>query len=151
MPYMGRTLSGMALMPYSEGVAGASLAYRMEIPQDVKEVTVHVVVKSTLAFHDKKGHEYEVGFDGGSAETVNFNANLNEEPQNVYTLLYPTVARRVVESKVKLSLPASQDGMRTLRLKPLDPGIVFEKIVVDFGGYRDSYLFMNESPCRREK
>lgn len=151
LPYMGRTLSGMALMPYSEGVAGASLAYRMEIPQDVKEVTVHVVVKSTLAFHDKKGHEYEVGFDGGSAETVNFNANLNEEPQNVYTLLYPTVARRVVESKVKLSLPASQDGMRTLRLKPLDPGIVFEKIVVDFGGYRDSYLFMNESPCRREK
>lgn len=151
LPYMGRTLSGMALMPYSEEVAGASLAYRMEIPQDVKEVTVHVVVKSTLAFHDKKGHEYEVGFDGGSAETVNFNANLNEEPQNVYTLLYPTVARRVVESKVKLSLPASQDGMRTLRLKPLDPGIVFEKIVVDFGGYRDSYLFMNESPCRREK
>ncbi|MDE5702344.1 MAG: glycosyl hydrolase 115 family protein [Bacteroides sp.] len=151
LPYMGRTLSGMALMPYSEGVAGASLAYRMEIPQDIKEVTVHVVVKSTLAFHDKKGHEYEVGFDGGSAETVNFNANLNEEPQNVYTLLYPTVARRVVESKVKLSLPASQDGMRTLRLKPLDPGIVFEKIVVNFGGYRDSYLFMNESPCRREK
>lgn len=149
LPYMGRTLSGMALMPYSEEVAGASLAYRMEIPQDVREVTVHVVVKSTLAFHDKKGHEYEVGFDGGSAETVNFNANLNEEPQNVYTLLYPTVARRVVESKVKLPLPASQDGMRTLRLKPLDPGIVFEKIVVDFGGYRDSYLFMNESPCWR--
>lgn len=149
LPYMGRTLSGMALMPYSEEVTGASLAYRMEIPQDVREVTVHVVVKSTLAFHDKKGHEYEVGFDGGSAETVNFNANLNEEPQNVYALLYPTVARRVVESKVKLPLPASQDGMRTLRLKPLDPGIVFEKIVVDFGGYRDSYLFMNESPCRR--
>lgn len=149
LPYMGRTLSGMALMPYSEEVTGASLAYRMEIPQDVREVTVHVVVKSTLAFHDKKGHEYEVGFDGGSAETVNFNANLNEEPQNVYTLLYPTVARRVVESKVKLPLPVSQDGMRTLRLKPLDPGIVFEKIVVDFGGYRDSYLFMNESPCRR--
>ena len=36
-------------------------------------------------------------------------------------------------------------------LKPLDPGIVFEKIVVDFGGYRKTYLFMNESPCQRNK
>ena len=28
---------------------------------------------------------------------VNFNANLNEEPENVYNVFYPTVARRVVE------------------------------------------------------
>ena len=41
---------------------------------------------------------------------------------------------RVVESQVKLELPISQDGLQTLTLKPLDPGIVFEKIVVDFGG-----------------
>jgi hypothetical protein len=31
----------------------------------------------------------------------------------------------------------------------MDPGIVFEKIVVDFGGYEDSYLFGNESPNKR--
>ena len=73
------------------------------------------------------------------------------EPENVYTTLYPTVARRVVESQVKLELPISQDGLQTLTLKPLDPGIVFEKIVVDFGGYRKTFLFMNESPCQRDK
>ncbi len=144
---MGRTLSGMALMPYSKEVAGASLSYKMEIPEDVTEVTVHVVVKSTLAFHDTKGHEYEVGFTGGDTQTVNFNANLNEEPENVYSVFYPTVARRVVESQVKLKLPAAGDKLRTLTLKPLDPGIVFEKIVVDLGGYRKTYLYMDESPC----
>ena len=64
---------------------------------------------------------------------------MNEEPENVYTTLYPTVARRVVESQVKLELPISQDGLQTLTLKPLDPGIVFEKIVVDFGGYRKTF------------
>jgi hypothetical protein len=144
IPYMGRTLSGMALMPYTKDVAGASLSYKMEIPKGVTEVTVHIVVKSTLAFHDIKGHKYEVGFNGGNVETINFNANLNEEPENVYTTLYPTVARRVVESQVKLELPISQDGLQTLTLKPLDPGIVFEKIVVDFGGYRKTFLFMNE-------
>ena len=90
-------------------------------------------------------------FSGGDFETVNFNENLNEEPENVYTTLYPTVARRVVESRVKLGLPVSQNGLQTLTLKPLDPGIVFEKIVVDWGGYRNTYLFMDESPCQRGK
>ena len=33
----------------------------------------------------------------------------------------------------------------------VDPGIVYEKIIVDFGGYQKSHLFMNESPCYREK
>lgn len=149
IPYMGRTLSGIALMPYSREVADASLSYKMELPKDIKEVTVHVVVKSTLAFHDTKGHEYEIGFDGSKPETINFNFNLNEEPANVYTFLYPTVARRVVEKEVKLNLPATADNLYTLTLKPLDPGIVFEKIVVDCGGYQKTYLFMNESLCKR--
>lgn len=150
IPYLGRTLSGVALMPYTEGVEGASLTYKMALPENVQEVNVHVVVKSTLAFHDVKGHEYTVGFDGGKEKVVNFNANLNEEPENVYNVFYPTVARRVVEKVVKLAVPPSADGMQLLILKPLDPGIVFEKIVVDCGGYQKSYLFMDESPCKRD-
>lgn len=149
IPYMGRTLSGISLMPYSKEVAGASISYKMEIPREVKEVTVHVVVKSTLAFHDVKGHEYEVGFDGAEAETINFNANLNEAPENVYSVFYPTVARRVVESSAKLKVPSAADNLQTLIIRPLDPGIVFEKVVVDLGGYQKTYLFMEESPNRR--
>lgn len=149
IPYMGRTLSGLALMPYGKDVAGASISYKMELPREVTEVTVHIVVKSTLAFKNPKGHRYEVGFDGGESLAVNFNHNLNEDPKNVYSVFYPTVARRVVESKVKLKLPSNGEALRTLTLKPLDPGIVFEKLVVDFGGYRPSYLFMDESPNQR--
>ena len=40
-------------------------------------------------------------------------------------------------------------ALHTLTLQPRHPGIVFEKIVVDFGGYKPSYLFMDESPLRR--
>ena len=32
----------------------------------------------------------------------------------------------------------------------LDPGIVLEKLVVDYGGYKKSYLFMNESKSKRD-
>lgn len=150
IPYMGRTLSGMALMPYTAPVEGASLTYKMALPEGVKEVDVHVVVKSTLAFQDKDGHKYTVGFEGGKEETVNFNHDLNEDPENVYTRLYPTVARRVIEKTVHFQLPPARDGWHQLTLRPLHPGIVFEKIVVDCGGYEETYLFMEESPCRRE-
>ncbi|MCR5159629.1 MAG: hypothetical protein K6D37_10960 [Prevotella sp.] len=39
--------------------------------------------------------------------------------------------------------------MVELTFRPSHPGIVFEKIVVDFGGCQPSCLFMPELPCRR--
>lgn len=150
IPYQGRTLSGVALMPYSSEIKDAALSYKISIPNDINEVDVYVIVKSTLAFHNLKGHEYRVGFEGAENKVVNFNHNLNEDPENIYSIFYPTVARRVVEKKVRLKLPKQNDGNYILNLQPLDPGIVFQKIVIDLGGFKDSYLYMNESPNRRE-
>jgi hypothetical protein len=150
IPYAGRTLSGMALMPYSKPVEGAALSYKMQLPADVSSVTVHVIVKSTLAFKNITGHRYKVGFEKGDDQIVNFNSDLNEKPENIYTVFYPTVARRVIEKKINLNVPKTSNGMQVLTLTPMDPGIVFEKIVLDFGGYEDSYLFMDESPNKRE-
>lgn len=150
IPYLGRTLSGLALMPYTKAVEGASLTYRFSVPEEVTEVEVHVVVKSTLAFHDADGHAYAVKLGDGEEKVVNFNSDLNEEPENIYRVFYPTVARRVVEKTIKFPVTPSADGMLDLTLKPLDPGIVFEKIVVDCGGYERSYLFMEESPNERQ-
>ena len=44
-----------------------------------------------------------------------------------------------------VELPVSTNGTHELKLQPRHPGIVFEKIVVDFGGYKPQYLFGNES------
>lgn len=151
IPHMGRTLSGIALMPYDKTTDGATLKYkmRMEVPSD--SVDVRVIVKSTLAFRNPEGHKFTVCFDGADQTEINFNGNLNENPENVYSVFYPTVARRVIENKVRLKVPAkSADGTYTLIIRPLDPGTVFEKIIVDCGGYKDTYLYMDESPCRRE-
>lgn len=150
IPQMGRTLSGIALMPYGKTTGGATLKYkmRMEVPSD--SVDVRVIVKSTLAFRNPEGHKFTVCFDGADETEINFNGNLNENPENVYSVFYPTVARRVIENKVRLKVPAkSADGTYTLTIRPLDPGTVFEKIVVDCGGYKDTYLYMDESPSRR--
>ena len=150
IPDMGRTLGGVALFPYDVPVEGASLTYRMEIPSDVKEVTVHVATKSTLAFHDAEGHSYRVGFKGAPAVERCFNNRLNEKPENIYSVYYPTVAGRVAIEKINLELPSVSSSIYELVIEPLDPGIVFEKIVVDFGGYEKSYLLGKESSYNRE-
>ena len=143
IPYMGRTLSGIALMPYTQPTDNAALTYRWKGTAD--KVKVHIVTKSTLDFLDKGGLVYDVSIDGGTPVSVNFNSNLNEKPENIYTVYYPTIAKRVVEQMVEL--PVNGDGeTHTLTLHPQDPGIVFEKIVIDLGGYQPQYLFGRESP-----
>ena len=147
IPYMGRTRSGISIQPYSANVAGSSVTYRFDLPEGVDEVEVRVITASTLAFQRKEGHRYTVGLEGNEAVEVNFNGELNEEPENVYRIMYPTVARRVIEKTVKLKIDKA--GTQSLVISPLDPGVVLQKIVVDFGGYQPSYLFGKESDCKR--
>lgn len=150
IPYMGRTLSGVALMPYTVPIDGASLTYAVDVTTPVDSVTVHVITKSTLAFCNKAGHRYAVSIDGGSEQVVNFNHDLDERPENIYTVFYPTVARRVVEKSV--TFPGLTPGRHIVTLRPLDPGIVFEKVVLDLGGFNPrSFLFMEESPVTLNK
>jgi len=148
IPYMGRTLSGVALMPYTKNTEGASLTYKMHLPAGITSVKVLVAVKSTLAFNGT-GHRYEIGFKDNETQTVFFNERLNEDPANIYSVYYPTVAQRVKADVVELPVNVGTDGVVELTVNPLDPGIVFEKIVVDYGGYRSSYLMMEETPCRK--
>ena len=147
IPYMGRTRSGISLQPYSANVAGGSVTYRFDLPEGVDEVEVRVITASTLAFQRREGHRYTVGLEGKEPVEVNFNGELNEEPENVYRIMYPTVARRVIEKTVKLKIDKA--GTQSLVISPLDPGVVLQKIVVDFGGYQPSYLFGKESDCKR--
>ena len=148
IPDMGRTLSALSVQPYTADPEGTSISYKMEIPEGNAEVDVHVILTATLAFKRSEGHRFVVGFDGEESVEVNFNSKLNEEPQYVYSLMYPTVASRVIDNKVRLKAGAA--GMKTLTIKPLDPGVIVQKIVVDLGGYQPSFLFGEESPNTRK-
>ena len=140
IPGMGRTLSGVR-------IDGGSLLYKWETTSDCQQATVHVVVKSTLDYLNKGGLEYEISVDGGTPQIVNFNSNLNEKPENIYSIYYPTVARRVVESTVKFPMTK---GLHTLKFAPKDPNIILEKIVIDLGGYHRQFLYGEESPRKYE-
>ena len=148
-PDYGRTRSAVALTPYTKPVDGASLTYRFALPDNVPaQVTVHVVVKSTLDFLNVGGHEYTVSLDGSEPQVVNFNKTLVDRQPYMYSEYYPAVARRIVEKTV--TLPVSKKDIHELTIVPRHPGIVFEKIVVDYGGYQSQYLFGEESPVTRK-
>ena len=159
-PYYGRTRSAVALTPYTQPVGNALLTYRFTLPESVispltshliplTTVKVHVVVKSTLDFLNVGGHEYSVSMDGSEPQVVNFNKTLVDRQPYMYSEFYPTVARRVVEKTVEM--PVAGGPTHELTLQPRHPGIVFEKIVVDFCGYQPSYLFGTESVYSRSK
>ena len=149
-PDYGRTRSAVALTPYTKPVGQASLTYRFALPKDVKgSVKVHVVVKSTLDFLNVGGHEYTVSLDGSEPQTVNFNKTLVDRQPYMYSEFYPTIARRVVEKVVEL--PVASGDIHELTIRPKHPGIVFEKIVVDCGGYKSQYLFGEETSVKRAK
>lgn len=147
-PYYGRTRSAVALTPYTTAVGNAALTYQFTLPAESAKVKVHVVTKSTLDFLNVGGFEYAVSLDGGELQVVNFNKTLVDRQPYMYSDYYPAVARRVVEKVVEL--PVTQKEVHTLTIQPKYPSIVFEKIVVDAGGYQSQYLFGEESPCKRQ-
>lgn len=141
IPFMGKSVSAMTLMPYTKSVKGASITYKFKMQvsktsdgkafNGKQKVHIHVITKSTLDYLNKGGLTYGVSLDGASPVEVNFNKDLNEKPENIYNIYYPTIATRIVDKVIELELPASSDGIHTLTLTPNDPAIVFEKIVID--------------------
>ena len=144
IPFMGKSVSAMTLMPYTKSVKGASITYKFKMQvsktsdgkafNGKQKVRIHVITKSTLDYLNKGGLTYSVSLDGASPVEVNFNKDLNEKPENIYNIYYPTIATRIVDKVIELELPASSDGIHTLTLTPNDPAIVFEKIVIDGRG-----------------
>ena len=148
IPFMGKSVSAMTLMPYTKSVKGASITYKFKLKAEKasdgnasngkQKVRIHVITKSTLDYLNKGGLTYGVSLDGTSPVEVNFNKDLNEKPENIYNIYYPTIATRIVDQVIELELPATADGIHTLTLTPNDPAIVFEKIVIDGRGGKKS-------------
>ncbi len=141
IPGLGRTLSGIVLYPYTQTVTDAHLDYQLNLTSQLDSVDVYLTVAAVMPFL-KGGHQVAISLDGGKEEVINLNQNLNWEHK--YDLMYPTAASRVIEKQVRLAVNKSQTA-HLLRVRPLQPGIVFEKLQVDGGGYVPSRLGMPES------
>jgi hypothetical protein len=147
IPDLGRTLSGLALMPYTEKTDGTAIIYKMKLDTRSDSIKVRMLFDSTLPFK-KGGHNVSVSFDGGNEKTWNINDQLTWKYN--YSKMYPAGAARTVETVTILKLPPSADGKHVFTIRPLDPGVVLLKVIVDDGGYEQTYLKMPESPYKRQ-
>lgn len=100
-----------------------------------------------LYVNKKGGHSIKAYLDKNNSKIIGLNQDLTWA--NNYTKMYPAAAARIVEKVETFVVPANQNGNFTLTVEPLDPGIVLHKIIIDNGGYEETYLKMNESPYKK--
>lgn len=143
----GRTLSAMRATaavdapPATPGKDSPCLEYRMYLV-DTGAVTVTGIFSTTLNFIPHTDLRYGVSFDRDPPRAVTLvpqdfiaqHGNMDWEK---------TVADNARRSRTTHRV--SKPGYHTLKIWMVDPGVVLEKIVVDCGGVRPSYLGPPES------
>ncbi len=147
LPDFGRTLSGMTPSPVtaaSQSLSpnGMRLEYRIYLFHN-GPVSVDAYLAPTQKFLQGDGFRYGISFDDETPQVMNMHAGY--APADWERSVKDSV--RIVTSKHVLAKP----GYHTLKLWMIDPGVVFEKLVVNTGGVRPSYLGPPESFWRRSR
>jgi hypothetical protein len=143
----GRTLSSMTITPATSrsvvpGNDSPHLEYEMLLFGS-GEIQVEAVLAPTLNFVPGRGLRFGVSFDDQPPQIVDVLGRNSR--QDWETAVKDSV--RKVRSTHKLAGP----GRHTLKFWMVDPGIVLQRLVVDLGGVKPSYLGPPESFCRGVK
>jgi O6-methylguanine-DNA--protein-cysteine methyltransferase len=147
IPDLSRTLSGMTPVPVTaqsqkpEG-DGPRLEYSMYLFNSGK-VQVKVYVCPTQNFLNTQGLRYAVSFDDQAPQIINIHEN-----ETVPDWKYPPYWNQAVMENIKITASEhniDKPGEHVLKFWMVDPGIVLQKIVIDAGGVKPSYLGPPES------
>jgi hypothetical protein len=138
----GRTGSGMTTLPVDAppvlpGRDGMRLEYRMQVASAGK-VQVQTILAPTLKFQPGQGFRFAVSIDDEKPQVVNVHADDSERHWS----------RIVSDGAAVFTTTHTIDkpGARTLKVWAIDPGLVVQKMVVDLGGLKPTYLGPPESP-----
>lgn len=134
IPDLGKTLSGVTTFPqniYPKGSDKIYLEYDLNF-DTTGEFPVYVLISPTLNFNGNKGLRYALSIDGGEEQIVNINANYKN------WLMENWQANSINQTITKHRIETT--GKHTLRFRVLEPGIVLQKIMIDTGGLKRSYL-----------
>ena len=142
----GRTLSAMSIMPgTSPSVTppqdSPCLEYGMYL-FDSGSVNVVAIVAPTLNFVPGRGLRYAVSFDDQPPQIISILSS-TYDAQNGNSDWEESV--RNASRKIYSAHTLSNAGYHTLKIWMVDPAVVLEKIIVDLGGLKGSYLGPPES------
>ncbi|MGC4022583.1 MAG: glycosyl hydrolase 115 family protein [Cyclobacteriaceae bacterium] len=136
LPDYGRTLSGITPFPVTspqQKITNESphLEYDIHI-SDTTTLNVQFIFGATLAFNANAGMQFGVSVDNESPQIININKN--DTPKTWSKVVEDNARHIYTIHKV------SKSGKHVLKYWMVDPGIVLQKIIIDTGGLRSSYL-----------
>lgn len=129
IPELGHTMSAITTLPVTEFPEDMSLEYDFEL-ETTGFARVTLRFSPTLNFNGS-GLRYAVSIDGKDEQIININGDYKGE-------LGQWQAQHRIDSETVHNVRKA--GKHTLRIRPLDPGLVLQKITVNMGGMRKSYL-----------
>jgi hypothetical protein len=137
----GRTLSSMTIFPVTAASvtpprACPCLEYQLYVFES-GAAEVEAILAPTLNFVPGRGLRYGISFDDAPPEIVDALAQHSERD-------WETSVKDSAR-KVKTSLRLAAPGSHVLKFWMVDPGLVLQKLVVDLGGVKPSYLGPPES------
>ncbi|KAI9708605.1 MAG: hypothetical protein M1820_003823 [Bogoriella megaspora] len=144
IPGYGRTLSGVTLFPVTadsqSAPGGPKLSYDFYAFSNASNANVVVYVGPSLNTIPSRPLKYALSIDDGTPQTV--------QPCPTYSLgTLPNAWNAAVSNAVWTNSTSVSvtPGKHTLNLWALEPSLVFQKVVIDLGGVRPSYLGPPES------
>jgi len=151
IPNLSRTLSGVTPIPVTAKsqtpkADSPRLEYRMHLFNS-GQVNVSVYLSPTQNVFDTEGLQYAVSFDDEPPQMINIHIK-----DTVPDWKYPPTWNQAVSENIKVMVSEhliKAPGAHVLKFWMVDPGIVLQKIVVDTGGVKPSYLGPPESFFRQ--
>lgn len=141
IPDLGRTLSAMSPFPVtaptqSPGGDSSRLEYQIYLFSE-GEVKVKAYLSPTLNFHNNQGLRYGISFDNEPVKIINMHANktFQDWEESVRNNITIEVSSHVL----------TEAGKHVLKFWVVDTGIVLQKLVVETGQVKPSYLGPPES------
>lgn len=139
---LGRSGDSIALLPTTATITSA-VALEYDFPSDsATNASVSVYCLPTQPLHSGGKLRFTASVDAGLAQTIDLATAEFSRPWSTNVLRAAAIGLA--------KFPISQAGKHTLKLQPLDPGLVFDKVVIDFGGLRPTHLGPKPTDAKTE-
>ncbi|MCQ2258284.1 MAG: glycosyl hydrolase 115 family protein [Bacteroidaceae bacterium] len=130
IPDYGIYKGAVALMPYTEVTDNASITYQFAADSDTTAATISIYFAPTFPFNSGRGQQVAVSVDGANEKVININEASKYIRDGYHDQNYQWEITRVNKQSIPVSLDVSKKT-HNLTIKPLNPGVVIERIVVE--------------------
>ena len=128
IPDFGVYEDAIGLFPYTASTEGASVEYAFSLSESIDKPQLTLVLAPTFPFNSGRGQCLEILVDGKRAGLLNVNEASRYVVNGYHDQNYEWEKTRM--NRQRLQLSSLSAGAHTIILRPLDPGIVIERLEI---------------------